>query len=143
MNVDIKHFDQLTTRELYDVLWLRDLVFVVGQKITSEPEVDGLDPECHHAMLRRDHRVIGTARIFASRNPIVVGRVAVHGDFQKQGLGTELMRQVQQWIGNRPAELHAQAHLEPWYTTLGWRRVGDVFIEAEIPHVTMVLDPAT
>lgn len=140
MTFELKHFDALTTRELYDVLWLRDLVFVVGQKITSEPEVDGLDPECHHAMLRVDHRVVGTARVFADRHPIVVGRVAVHGEFQGKGLGTALMQDVQQWIGDRPAELHAQAHLQDWYTSLGWRRIGDVFIEAEIPHVTMRLN---
>ena len=33
--------------------------------------------------------------------------------------------------------LHAQAHLEAWYTGLGWTRVGEVYEEAEIPHVTM------
>ncbi|MEZ4462197.1 MAG: GNAT family N-acetyltransferase [bacterium] len=137
MRFEIKAFDDMSRDELYRVLWLRDVVFVVGQKITAVSEIDGLDPQCHHAMLWDGDDVIGTARIFADENPCVVGRVAVHTDHQGKGLGTQLMRSVQDWLGDRPAELHAQAHLESWYSALGWTRQGDVFMEAEIPHVTM------
>lgn len=141
LHCDLRHFDELTTRELYDLLHLRDLVFVVGQKITAVPEIDGLDPQCVHARLvDGDGVLLGTARIFAAQRPLVVGRVAVHPDRQRGGVGTVLMQQIQQWLGDRPAELHAQAHLEAWYTRLGWRRVGELFEEAEIPHVTMVWD---
>ncbi len=138
--VEIKPFAAMTLDELYKVLWLRDIVFVVGQKITSESEVDGRDPECHHAMLWQDDRVIGTARVFADCDPNIVGRVAIHTDFQRQGLGSELMEHIQTWLTGRPAELHAQAHLEDWYRSLGWTRNSDVFMEAEIPHVTMTLN---
>jgi ElaA protein len=134
-------FEELSLNELYGILHLRDLVFVVGQKITSEPEVDGRDPLCAHAMLYDGAQLVGTARVFLSEDPAVVGRVAVRPDRQGEGLGTVLMEQVQQALGARKAELHAQAHLEAWYTRLGWRRVGDVFVEAEIPHVMMVWEP--
>ncbi|MFN3199093.1 MAG: GNAT family N-acetyltransferase [Bradymonadia bacterium] len=140
--------DQLTFRltpwadlskdDLYAILHLRDLVFVVGQGITSEPEVDGRDPECAHAMLWHGELLIGTARVFTEQSPQVVGRVAVHPERQRGGYGTWLMEQVQEAMGDVSAELHAQAHLEAWYARLGWRREGDVFYEAEIPHVMMV-----
>jgi ElaA protein len=143
LEFDIQHFDQLTAREVYDVMHLRDVVFVVGQKITAVPEVDGLDPECAHARAFDDGRLVGTARIFVDRRPMSVGRVAVHPDFQGQGIGTRLMEYVQSWLGARPAELHAQAHLEKWYADLGWERVGEQFVEAEIPHVTMVWNAQT
>ena len=114
-------------------------VFVVGQKITSEPEVDGRDPECSHAMLWEGDTLVATARLFLHETPRLVGRVAVHPDRQRQGLGSVVMREVQRALdGGAPAELHAQAHLEAWYTRLGWRRVGEVFMEAQIPHVHMV-----
>lgn len=138
--VFIKHFDDLSKRELYDVLWLRDVVFVVGQKITAVSEIDGLDPECEHAMLFDGAELVGTARIFADENPVIVGRVAVHPDRQGEGLGTMLMQAVQSRLDlhlKRDAELHAQAHLEPWYARLGWQRFGDEFVEADIPHVMM------
>lgn len=135
---EIKAFETLTLHELYEIMHLRDRVFVVGQKITAVSEIDGLDPECEHAMLWRGDALIGTARIFHQRMPRSVGRVAVDTTLQRQGIGSRLMRGVQAHLGEAPAELHAQAHLEAWYARLGWRRVGEVFIEAEIPHVTMV-----
>lgn len=134
----IKPFSQLTLLELYAALQLRDLVFVVGQKITSEPEVDGQDPECAHALLYDGDELVGTLRIFEQRSPQVIGRVAVHPARQGQGLGTLMMKQAQARLGDANAELHAQAHLEDWYSSLGWRRVGEVYEEAQIPHVTMI-----
>lgn len=135
---EFKHFHELSLDELYEIMWLRNIVFVVGQKITSEPEIDGFDRECVHAMLYVDERLIGTARVFMGRSPVKVGRVAIHIDEQGKGYGTILMRHVQdEVIKGREALLYAQAHLEPWYTSLGWVREGELFVEAEIDHVTM------
>ena len=49
-----------------------------------------------------------------------------------------MMKEAQARLGDASAELHAQAHLEDWYSSLGWRRVGEVYEEAQIPHVTMI-----
>lgn len=135
--VEINAYEELTRDELHDVFMLRNIVFVVGQGITAEPEVDGRDPECEHAMLWDGDTLLGTARIFHRETPQVVGRVAVLTSRQGEGLGSILMEAVQAHIGEAAAELHAQAHLEDWYTRLGWKRAGDVFEEAEIPHVMM------
>lgn len=134
-----KPFAALTLRELYELLVLRDLVFVVGQKITAEPEVDGHDPECVH-VLGRDETgaMVATARLFLGHDPVKVGRVAVRTDRQRTGLGRQLMAHVHDILGDRPGAMSAQAHLGPWYTSLGWQQVGDVYVEAEIPHVKMV-----
>lgn len=143
--VEIKPFEQLSLRELHDLLALRTLVFVVGQKITSEPEIDGRDPECAHALLwARDQHgarcLAGTARIFFDRDPIAIGRVAIHPDSQGNGLGSLMMRAIQIQLGPRRATLHAQAHLQAWYQRLGWHPVGERFMEAGIPHITMQFD---
>lgn len=133
-------FNDLELMQLHDIFHLRDVVFVVGQKITEVSEIDGEDPRCHHAMLLYGQQLIGTARVFMEERPIVVGRVAIHPDFQKKGFGSVLMKFVQEQLNGESAELHAQAHLEDWYSSLGWRRVGDVFMEANIPHVHMLLE---
>lgn len=130
-------FHDLTLTQLYSVLHLRDLVFVVGQKITDEPEVDGQDMRCAHVLFEKHGVLVGTARIFTDESPMVVGRVAVHADHQGHGLGTKMMQQIQVYVGQREAELHAQSHLEQWYTELGWERVGERFMEAGIEHVMM------
>jgi ElaA protein len=146
---EIKAFDELTPAEMYAALHLRNRVFVVQQQITDEPDVDGRDPECHHALLwlanasprisgqPADRQLVGTARIFTADTPAVVGRVAVTTDKQRQGFGTTLMRQIQSFLGERSAELHAQAYLEDWYRRLGWTRRGSTFQEAGIDHVMM------
>jgi ElaA protein len=134
----IRAFEALTRRELYDLLRLRDEVFVVGQKITAEPEIDGLDPRCHHVIGRDARgRVVATARIFTDRRPWKVGRIAVHPSLQRQGVGTRLMEAVHRFLGDRSSTMSAQAHLEPWYRRLGWRRTGRRYDEAGIPHVRM------
>jgi ElaA protein len=136
--IEIRAFDELSTDELYAILQLRCEVFVVGQGITSEPDVDGADPECVHAMMWEGDQLVGTARIEVAESPWSVGRVAVAESHRGQGLGTELMEAVHTYIGDRPVELHAQAHLEEWYRSLGWERVGAPFFEANIEHVRMV-----
>jgi len=132
-------FESLTTREIYDVLALRDLVFVVGQGVIAEAEADGRDPECTHVIGREEAgRIVATARLFFGVDPAHVGRVAVHPERQGEGLGTELMRFVATLLGDRRAEMSAQAHLIRWYGRLGWRALSDVYDEVGIPHVRMV-----
>lgn len=134
-----KHFDRLTLMELHDVLWLRNEVFVFYQQITAEAEVDGLDPQCVHVLGREPGgRVVATARLFMDKDPVKVGRVAVHQDMHRGGVGTALMRYVHEVIGGREAALSAQDYLRGWYQRLGWNPQGDVYDEAEIPHVYMV-----
>ncbi len=138
LRVVAKQFQELTLLELHNLYYLRNVVFVVGQRITAVPEIDDLDPHSHHFLGTLDGELVATARAFRQGDVWVVGRVAVATDRQGEGLGTDLMQQVADWLGDRPAELHAQAHLEGWYASLGWRRVGEIYEEAEIPHVTMV-----
>lgn len=134
-----KSFSELTKFELYEILHLRSLVFVVGQKITAEPEVDGDDPSYHHLMGRdEDHRIVAAARLGLGREPIKVGRVGVRTELQHRGIGGQLMQAVHESIRDRPAEMHAQAYLESWYASLGWQREGENFVEAEIDHVRMI-----
>lgn len=134
-----RRFQDLTLMELHDLLWLRNEVFVFGQKITDEAEVDGLDPQCVHVIGRRqdDQRVVATARLFMDLDPIKVGRVAVHNDLQRSGTGTQLMEYVHEIIGDRPAALSAQDYLRGWYAKLGWIVDSDIYDEAGIPHVHM------
>lgn len=139
-NLHLKHsaFAALTLQELYEVLWLRNLVFVCGQKITAEPEVDGLDPGCVHVLGDLEGQLLVTARLFMDQHPIKIGRIAVHPSWQGQGLGTQMMCYIHELLGDQPAAMSAQAHLRSWYNRLGWQAVGDLYDEAGIPHIWMV-----
>ncbi len=133
-----KAFADLTLMELHDLFWLRNEVFVFYQKITAESEIDGRDPEAVHILGRgADGRMVATARLFMDGDVVKVGRVAVHQDLHRGGVGTALMRYAHEVIGPRPAALSAQAYLRDWYQRLGWQPVGAEYDEAEIPHVYM------
>ena len=130
-------FTDLSLWQLHDLLWLRNVVFVYGQKITAEPEVDGRDPECVHVWGSVGNQVVATARLFMDHDPIKVGRIAVHPDWQGQGIGSQLMAYVHQVLGARPAAMSAQAYLVEWYQRLGWIPQGETYEEAGIPHIFM------
>ncbi|MEM1356430.1 MAG: GNAT family N-acetyltransferase [Planctomycetota bacterium] len=141
----IKPFGALSLLELHACYKLRGEVFVVGQQICCEAEVDEIDPRCHHVMLWRGGDLAGTARLLPIEGGAVVkvGRVAVGEGYRGRGLGRALMRGVQAWIDGVPGRtgvMSAQAYLEGWYTQLGWRSVGGRYDEAQIPHVKMVYE---
>ncbi len=141
LRIEIKAFDELALGEFHQLLWLRSRVFVVEQKITEVCEVDEEEPNAHHLLMWDDDSLVGTTRILTKRDPIKVGRVAVDEDRRGEGLGSRMMEAVGQFLGDRPAVLHAQAHLEKWYEELGWSRVGENFDIVGIDHVRMVWPP--
>jgi len=146
IRIDIKPFDELTLKELHACLKLRGEVFVVGQRICAVADVDEFDPRCHHVMMRHADEVIGTARLLPLDDGkcIKVGRVAVAESRRGEGLGSSMMRALQDWIGqvsDRTGYMSAQADVQRWYEHLGWVRDGDDYLEAGIKHLDMRLPP--
>ena len=141
MKVQFTHreFGALTLRELHDILWLRNEVFVVGQKITDEAEVDGLDPQCVHVFgTNEEGKIVAVTRIFHKKVPLKVGRIAVDSACQGRGVGTQMMAYVNEFLGAREAQMSAQNHLRAWYESVGWSAEGEVYDEASIPHIKMI-----
>lgn len=138
LTFSLHSFAHISKLDLYQALCLRDLVFVVGQKITALAEIDGEDPSFHH-LLGRDEagKLIAYARLALDADPVKVGRIAIHPEHRGVGLGDALMAEIHRSLGARDARMHAQAYLAPWYSRLGWQVCGDLFLEAEIPHLPM------
>jgi ElaA protein len=51
------------------------------------------------------------------------------------------MADVHRRWGHEPLQLNAQAHLEAWYESFGYRRTGENFDDAGIDHVPMAREP--
>jgi predicted GNAT family N-acyltransferase len=69
-----------------------------------------------------------------------VRQVAVSPAAQGRGVGRALMENLEVELlrrGMRRIELHARVAVEGFYKRLGYARVGEVFVEISIPHVTM------
>lgn len=121
---------------------IRTAVFVVEQRVPAELEMDDKDVLCVHALAEdQSGRVIGTGRLLPSAAGIGrIGRMAVTADWRGKGVGSALLDCLMgaaRSRGDHLVELHAQLHAAPFYDRQGFQRIGSVYAEAGIPHVTM------
>lgn len=121
---------------------LRTEVFVIEQRVPAELEMDDQDALCVHALAQDDcGQVIGTGRLLPTAAGIArIGRMAVARSWRGRGVGAALLDALigaARARGDHSVELHAQLHAAPFYDRQGFERVGEVYEEAGIPHITM------
>jgi ElaA protein len=138
-------FDRLSTRGLYDVLALRQRVFVVEQQC-AYLDADGLDVQSWHGLGSTDDGVlVASARIvppgLVSSEP-AIGRVVTASEARGRGLGRRLMHeaidQTKRLYPGQGIRVGAQCYLERFYTSLGFVTVGAPYDEDGILHVEML-----
>lgn len=139
MNFYAKKFDELSTRELYEILRSRAEIFVAEQNIRYI-NMDGIDYNSLHCYTEDGGRVIAYLRAFYdSDGSVKIGRVLTisHG----RGVGRVLMESALSAIKEKmPTHLiyvNAQEHAVGFYKKLGFTVVSDVFFEEGIPHYRM------
>ncbi len=144
MNVIIKKFNELTPFELYALLALRSDVFVVEQNCIYQ-DLDGIDQQSIHLLFYHESELIGTLRIVPKGliyNEIAIGRVCLAREFRLKGNGKALMQAGIESIMKEEKQairISAQAHLEKFYSDLGFKATGKAYLEDGIPHIEMLL----
>lgn len=144
LNWQYKTFTQLTTEELYNILQLRNQVFVVEQNCPYL-DIDYKDIVSQHLWATVDHHVVAYARILppgVSFEQIAIGRVCVNPNFRRYGLGRLLMTEAINVINSNhqqtPIKIDAQTYLINFYQSLGFNVVSDEYMEDNLPHVEML-----
>lgn len=131
------------TDDIAACLGVRRAVFIEEQNVAEEIEMDGLEHEGIHILLRHDGTPAGCARIMVKGATGKIGRVAVLKEFRGLGLGKAVMEECVRVLRGLPgvteARLGAQSHAIPFYEALGYRVDGPEYIEAGIPHKPMVM----
>ena len=137
-----KTFDELTTRELYEILRVRAEVFVKEQGINCV-DPDTVDYSSIHIFSMRDGGVCAYLRADSvDVMTIKVGSILAvpHG----MGIGTELMhyavKKIKEMTGCSKIVMDAQKHAVPFYEKLGFKVTSDEYLEEGIWHVDMKLD---
>ena len=135
----VKHFAELTTTQLYEILKARFSVFYTEQNCRYL-DMDDVDYNAIHIALFRKGKVVAYARLFQTSEPDIwqVGRMLTTE--RKKGLGKYIMEQtLNQAIrsGAHTLMLHAQTHATGFYESFGFSVYGDIFTEADMPHVRM------
>jgi YbgC/YbaW family acyl-CoA thioester hydrolase len=122
---------------------LRTEVFVDEQGVDQALEWDAHDAECLHAVLcNRLGAPVATGRLLPSVNGVAkIGRMAVKRVLRGQRLGDQVLSALMDAArqrGDTEILLHAQCSAEKFYLRQGFRRQGEVFMEANMAHVEMV-----
>jgi ElaA protein len=140
--VRVAAWDELTPREIHDLLKLRIDVFVVEQECWY-PELDGRDVEAATEHVWTSDGLGPTAylRVLSDGDTRRVGRVCTRKDTRGAGLAGVLMREVLHRHGTGPVVLDAQSYLTPWYEKHGFAISGEEFLEDGIPHTPMRRNP--
>ena len=132
------------TRDIATCRALRRVVFIEEQGVSEADEVDDLDEVAIHLLAFLDDTPVGTARLLVDGSTGKVGRVCVLRVARGTGLGAALMRaavdRFRAMPGVQKVKLGAQSHATGFYEALGFRVVGEPFMDAGIEHREMVLD---
>lgn len=147
----IKHFNDLSLDQLYDLLKLRIDVFVVEQTCyypDLDSNKDQLDrnKETLHLLGYQGEHIVAYLRILAKgqsyEDYISIGRVAITAEARGSGLGHELIQEAldlcQQYFPKQNIKISAQEHLVGYYQQHGFKQVSPMYLEDDIPHVSMV-----
>ena len=144
MEIVVKHFDELSAWELFEIYKLRVSVFVVEQHCPYQ-EVDDADKSAYHIILRDADGIQAYARVLppeesfdeaAIRRVIAVKR--------RCGLGSRVVSAAidtaREKFSARRISLEGQVYATSLYEKLGFTQAPDEFLEDGIPHVKMTLE---
>lgn len=140
----VKHFNELSTKELYALLRLRNEVFITEQNCPYL-DLDNKDLDCYHVLYYADDQLAGHTRLLqkgVSYEDVSIGRVATAGSHRGMGLGRKLMEVsiegCYEKFGYSDIRISAQLYLLKFYQSLGFVEVGEPYDEDGIPHIEMV-----
>ncbi len=141
-------FQDLRPEHLYEIVRLREAVFIVEQKC-AYPDADGRDPAAWHLLgwIEGDdaQRLVAYARVFEPgiRYPEgSVGRVVTAPEVRRTGVGrllmAEALRRLEGLAPGQPVRLAAQRYLENFYASFGFATASAPYEEDGIMHVDML-----
>ena len=140
-------FDELTLRELYELLQLRTEVFTVEQNCVFQ-DIDGADDQAMHLLGTQNNQLVAYARCFPAGVKFAeasIGRVVTRSLARGSGLGHLLIQQAVSSVcafwGPQPIRIGAQARLKAYYSGHGFVDVGVPYVEDGIDHLEMVWKP--
>jgi ElaA protein len=140
----VKKFSKLSVDELYDLLALRQQIFVVEQTCVYL-DADGIDTQCLHLLGFEDNKLMAYARIIpqgVSYKTPAIGRVVIHQKYRGKGYAHILMQKaIEVCIDKMKAKqitISAQMYLKEFYEGIGFKAVGNMYLDCDLPHIKMV-----
>ena len=141
MKLNIKKFDELTNKELYNILKLRSAVFVVEQNC-NYVDMDDVDYDALHIFFTEDEKITAYLRLFIPENDKNIAKIGrVISAQRRAGLGSKLLKEgikaAKEELGAKKLIVDAQSYVKSFYAKSGFVQISGEFLETGIPHVRM------
>ncbi|HTM97493.1 MAG TPA: GNAT family N-acetyltransferase [Pedobacter sp.] len=140
-----KNFEQLTVKELYTILQLRNEVFIVEQNCVYQ-DVDNKDYKSFHLMAFDGDNLAAYCRIIppgTSFEEASIGRVITSPNYRGKGIGITLLekaiREAEITFNINQLKIGAQLYLKKFYESFGFVQTSEVYLEDGIAHIDMLL----
>lgn len=141
-----RSFTALSLEELYEIMALRQAVFVVEQEC-AYLDADGKDQQGWHVLGKNEPgEILAYTRLLprgiSYEDYASIGRVITAQKVRGTGEGRRLMEATllhaqALWPG-QTVKISAQAHLSSFYESLGFCPTGEAYLEDGIPHIGML-----
>ena len=141
-NFILKSFDDLSPALLYQILKLRQDVFIIEQNCIYD-DIDNIDPFCTHLCLMENKKLIGCARIVPTGKKFEhpsIGRIIVSPEKRGNNYGRMIIKESLKILRSQGADktiIEAQHHLKNFYGSEGFTKEGSVYDVDGIPHIKM------
>lgn len=137
-------FSEFTNDQLYQLLQLRQKIFIVEQHCPYL-DADGQDQQAIHLLAFDKKNIVAALRLIAANNTtfksaekIAIGRLVVDDAYRGSGLGraaiTKAIDYIKQYSSANIICLSGQCYLNRFYCELGFTAKGDVYLEDGIEH---------
>lgn len=141
----IKRFETLEASELYEILQLRNEVFIVEQNCVYQ-DIDGKDQKALHLFGEDGGKIVAYARLFMPNDYFTeasIGRVLVKQSYRDKKIGHILMKEavcrIKDNFGVAKITISAQLYLKKFYESHGFVQTSEMYLEDDIPHIEMKL----
>ncbi len=135
--------------DLKEIFEIRREVFIQEQHKTDQEEFDDFDKDAVFCVLyeessdNQEERPVATGRLnLLEDGRYKIGRIAVKKEFRGKQYGDMLVKMLvnKAFIsGAKEVYVGAQVQAKGFYETIGFKQIGEEYIEAGIPHIEMVL----
>ena len=144
LSIYFRSYNELTKSELFDIYLLRQEVFIVEQNCVYQ-DIDQKDHYSYHLMVYDKDILVAYLRIVhpgISYDEPSIGRVLTKMSYRRRGISKNIMQSAIQKVrdvyNHSNIRISAQEYLIPFYRSLNFAPVGEVYLEDDIPHIEMM-----
>lgn len=139
-------FQELSLQQLYQIMQLRQEVFVVEQNCPYL-DADGKDQVGYHLMGQDTNgQLMAYTRLLPKgisyEQYVSIGRVVTSPKTRGTGMGKLLMQEslkaIEALFPATDIKISAQSYLIKFYESFGFQTVGESYLEDDIPHIAMI-----